>query len=496
MKVNDKLQSKITKRSWEKVFGRNANVQMTIAFLKGIGSKEFIDSVGSCLNYQVAYHNGKTTYLYTHSGKFNSFLGSIRKKILRDTSFAKNYKRNHDRVINFCLWEIKKLKNDSEKADVDKLLKIYHKFIKIENQFYFYGYLDFIWDNILVDVLEKELKLIGKSSGEISRLMRLFSLPGYPPPVVQEEIELMSIAANKYKKGSRKLEESISEHAKKFGWMSVYNFGENQFTADYYFKKLKKLKSQKVDFNKEVQKMKNRFRSNESNFQMEINNFKKYKKVFILTNLLHNAPNLRDEREEYRDKIVIAGTGIYESISKKLKLPLNIIVNLTDREIIEGLKEDKSFNIKEIKSRMKKFAIYFENGNIEILTNNLTKIFAEKIKQKSRQVNLKGIITQRGKVKGRVRLILGSSDLKNIKKGYILVTTMTKPNYIPAMGKAAAFITDEGGILCHAAIVSREMKKPCIVGTKVATQVLKDGDLVEVDAERGVVKIIRKAKTK
>jgi pyruvate,water dikinase len=59
------------------------------------------------------------------------------------------------------------------------------------------------------------------------------------------------------------------------------------------------------------------------------------------------------------------------------------------------------------------------------------------------------------------------------------------------MNKASAFITDEGGITCHAAIVARELNKPCIIGTKIATKVLKDGDMVEVDAERGVVRIIK-----
>jgi len=56
------------------------------------------------------------------------------------------------------------------------------------------------------------------------------------------------------------------------------------------------------------------------------------------------------------------------------------------------------------------------------------------------------------------------------------------------MKKAVAFVTDEGGITCHAAIISREMKKPCIIGTKIATRALKDGDLVEVDANKGVVR--------
>ena len=62
---------------------------------------------------------------------------------------------------------------------------------------------------------------------------------------------------------------------------------------------------------------------------------------------------------------------------------------------------------------------------------------------------------------------------------------------VPIMKKASAFVTDEGGVTCHAAIISREMRKPCIIGTKVATQLLKDGDMVEVDANSGFVKILK-----
>ena len=79
-----------------------------------------------------------------------------------------------------------------------------------------------------------------------------------------------------------------------------------------------------------------------------------------------------------------------------------------------------------------------------------------------------------------------------MKQGEILVAPMTSPDYITALRKAAAVITDEGGITSHAAIVSRELGIPGIVGTKIATQVLKDGDLVEVDAERGIVRIIKR----
>ena len=71
---------------------------------------------------------------------------------------------------------------------------------------------------------------------------------------------------------------------------------------------------------------------------------------------------------------------------------------------------------------------------------------------------------------------------------------MIKPDYLSAMKKAVAFVTDEGGITCHAAIVARELNRPCIIGTKIATKVLKDGDEVEVDADKGVVKILKRVK--
>ena len=83
--------------------------------------------------------------------------------------------------------------------------------------------------------------------------------------------------------------------------------------------------------------------------------------------------------------------------------------------------------------------------------------------------------------------------MKHVTKKSVLVASMTTPDFLPAMKKAVAFVTDEGGVTCHAAIVSREMKKPCVIGTKIATQVLNEGDIVEVDANEGVVRIIKKA---
>ncbi len=95
------------------------------------------------------------------------------------------------------------------------------------------------------------------------------------------------------------------------------------------------------------------------------------------------------------------------------------------------------------------------------------------------------------KARGIVKIVLKSEDFRKMKKGEILVTDETNATFLPVMKLAKAIITDEGGVLCHAAIAARELKKPCIVGTKIATHVLKDGDLVEVDANKGFVKILK-----
>ncbi len=100
---------------------------------------------------------------------------------------------------------------------------------------------------------------------------------------------------------------------------------------------------------------------------------------------------------------------------------------------------------------------------------------------------LKGLAASPGVATGPVKIIHDLSELDKVKKGDILVTTMTTPDMVPAMRRAAAIVTDEGGMTCHAAIVSRELGIPAVVGTGNATKVLKEGEIVTVDATRGVV---------
>ncbi|MCL5290906.1 MAG: phosphoenolpyruvate synthase [Actinobacteria bacterium] len=103
------------------------------------------------------------------------------------------------------------------------------------------------------------------------------------------------------------------------------------------------------------------------------------------------------------------------------------------------------------------------------------------------KVLLEGVAASFGVASGPVRVILSADEIDKVKQGDVLVTTMTSPDYVPAMRRAAAIVTDTGGRTAHAAIVSRELGIPCAVGTGSATKTLSDGQLITVDGSKGLV---------
>lgn len=131
-----------------------------------------------------------------------------------------------------------------------------------------------------------------------------------------------------------------------------------------------------------------------------------------------------------------------------------------------------------------------KNGNIvfvqtrDITTKPNTK---NKIDITNEKKVLQGIGASPGIASGIVKVVISKDDIKNIEKGDIIVTTMTSPDLVPRMNMSAAIVTDLGGRTCHAAIVSREMGIPAIVGTQYATRILQNNQKVTVDAFNGIV---------
>lgn len=181
-----------------------------------------------------------------------------------------------------------------------------------------------------------------------------------------------------------------------------------------------------------------------------------------------------------------------EYIAKKSDLPINLVNAMRKNEIESALTGNITVTVDELNQRLKG-CVYIKEGNEwNLYVDDKFTYWKNKL-QGTHNGEVSGDIAFPGIVKGKVVIHLSWTDITEVQEGDVLVTGMTNPQMIPMLKKAAAIITDEGGITCHAAIISRELKKPCIVGTKNATQVLKNGDYVEVDANHGVVHLIEKA---
>jgi len=145
-------------------------------------------------------------------------------------------------------------------------------------------------------------------------------------------------------------------------------------------------------------------------------------------------------------------------------------------------------------ARAKDNVFLMRDGRVDVLVGEeLTKYRREEkelVEKLDDVKELKGQCASPGFAKGKIRVLLSPEEVHLLEKGEILVARATTPSFLPAMEKSAALVSEQGGLLCHTAIVGRELKIPTIVGVKNAIKLLKTGDLVEVDAGKGVVKIL------
>jgi phosphohistidine swiveling domain-containing protein len=289
----------------------------------------------------------------------------------------------------------------------------------------------------------------------------------------------------------------IEKYLKDFGWLT-YAYTGPVMSIEYLFKL----------FNENLQegditRQKNNILNNLKNIKKEkakmINELKLPKELIYAFEVSSEFMYIKDYRKGIYQKSYVSMDRIIDEIARRLGLISKAAKYMIIEEIKDALLHKRGDYYKKIISqRLKKCCYIAENGKIKVYEGKECEEIMKKLPKPEKQENLdkikefKGMVAYQGKVRGIVKIVLVEKDAAKINVGDILVSSATNPDLILAMKKAAAFITDTGGIISHAAIISRELKKPCIVGTKIATKVLNDGQLVEVDANRGIVRILKK----
>jgi phosphohistidine swiveling domain-containing protein len=185
--------------------------------------------------------------------------------------------------------------------------------------------------------------------------------------------------------------------------------------------------------------------------------------------------------------------GLFDEISGRIGLTYEDLIFLTVEEIVAATLGG-NFSAKEIAARRKRgFAVSMEQGTVKWYSgSSLEEYLKSEWVGAAPTSELHGVVACRGRAHGIARIVLENADMDKVMRGDILVTTMTTPNFMEAIERAGAIVTSEGGMLCHAAIVSRELGLPCVIGTEIATEVISEGDELEIVAEgsEGIVRIL------
>jgi phosphohistidine swiveling domain-containing protein len=212
----------------------------------------------------------------------------------------------------------------------------------------------------------------------------------------------------------------------------------------------------------------------------------------IPENIKSDAMEIRSKTQKYTD----AGDRIFVDYLIKRFPKLYKFTNvLTPEEVFDFPESISQNTLNLIAKRLNGCALI--NGKLVLKKDILRELRKQKLALEKIAINkdtpiIYGTSASNGFVKGKTRVVIEKDEYSKLKKGEILVTHMTSTDRIFEIKKALGIVTDEGGLSSHASIISRELNKPCIVGTKVATKILKTGDLIEVNANLGQIKILKR----
>lgn len=354
-------------------------------------------------------------------------------------------------------------------------------------------------DEILLEILNKE-----KVSPSESQL-NILTAPREPSWLQRERMSMLKVAKEvrkdkvlarevvkvsyaQIKNRKPSLVKMLTRHSEQFHW--IYNdYAVIKFLHDkFFFNELRNLLKNPGTIDEESRELRAISRNNTLRHKvfrnLGISKSARNQLVFLV-----RLSGLRDSRKSYNQMGSAVLHLFAREYSRRRKLPLLDTEYLFWTEIYKNYPAAK---VKALAKKRRAGVLYAHTTASDMEKDTFFgskgKALKSVIDRTFSRERLHGKPAYPGVVKGRARTMLTKADFKRMRKGDVLLAANTRPEYVPIMKMAGAIVTEEGGLTCHAAIVSRELKKPCVVGVQGVLGAVEEGDMVEVDAQRGVVK--------
>lgn len=455
---------------------------------------EFYKKTNLCFpNDIVILFQNENGFIFNHYFDYNRTLDEVKKIFIilkkKDLFFEKmkkNFYVSGEKMEKVGLDIIKK------KIESEEFVVKYKNFLKYSRDFWvnslFIDLLDPFENEILDFIFAEKRKKISKED------INILISPDKLSLFQQSQMDMLKIYNKAIQKGidNEEVTQMLKKQSDKYYWQKndyekVYYLDKN-----YFQKQLQNL----IEDKKEVKNIKRNLSFFDKQKEKKKQIIKKYnlsEESVGYLNFFNWTMAYREDRKKYNQIGNYILVKIIEKISKEKKIDIDLLKCLIPTELLKII-SNPGKKIKELEKRLVQGIILFDfkdKGN-KIISGKTVLEYLDILEKKINKVEIKGNTASAGKIIGNVKIILNQEDFSKMEEGDVLVTSMTRPEFIPIMKKASAIVTDEGGITCHAAIVSREFGIPCITGTQNATKLLKDGDLIDVNANHGLVKIIKK----
>ncbi|MBU1198191.1 hypothetical protein KJ765_06830 [Candidatus Micrarchaeota archaeon] len=364
------------------------------------------------------------------------------------------------------------------------------------------------------DLVTERLKPILRKRSEenaFTRYLAILTAPVSPSFVIEEAVDLLELVKQVHENpalaSAIRLPDNqrmhalrshpsffrrLNRHSKKYFWFHNSYLHTRYLDESYFAGRLADSLIEKTDADAEITRMKQIAHHARKEKERVCREFGVDKDFMIIIRLIETFALWQDIRKKNSMIGCYYAMLFFDELCRRNGLEKNEWYGMLSSEFSDALKH--KLNSGKVSERSRVSLVIYTPEKVDVAAGSEARELYRKVRRKLRNdVNdVRGTCASVGRTEGIVKIVLASKDLFKMEKGNILVSSMTRPELVPAMKKAAAIVTDEGGITSHAAIISRELGIPCVIGTKIATQVFKDGDFVEVNANHG---IIRKVKT-
>lgn len=297
--------------------------------------------------------------------------------------------------------------------------------------------------------------------------------------------------------GYPKLIRMLKKQEKDYFWSKNNYIHNNYLDINRWITEIKSVFKSKIDIKPGISQIINTPKKNIKEKEKLYKFLKLPRRIKVLLEISEDFTKWQDERKKQTYWSTHYGSILLGEIGRRFGFTLHEMIYCSPNEVL-SLFSKPLINPVEVRARIKKCLWYQKGSNkYEVISEGSARGTYKKIFEKKslKAINdFRGLSACLGVARGPVTIVKSATEVGKIKVGDILVAVMTRPDYIMGMKKAAAIVTNEGGVTCHAAIVSRELNIPCVIGTKIGTEVLKDGDIVEVNGNHGVVTVIKRQK--